>query len=64
MRSRTRKKLWLTELEHKVEKLKAEQSELLIEKGTLQEKIIALKEQIVILKEELLQTQGYSYPVL
>ncbi|TIC13897.1 hypothetical protein E3Q13_03758 [Wallemia mellicola] len=64
LRSRTRKKLWLTELEHKVEKLKGEQSELLFEKSTLQEKIIALKEQIVILKEELLQTQGYSYPVL
>ncbi|TIA87298.1 hypothetical protein E3P99_03268 [Wallemia hederae] len=58
LRSRTRKKLWLTELETKVEALKAEQVELKSERSALQDKIVKLKEQIVEIKEELLQSGG------
>ncbi|TIB32261.1 hypothetical protein E3P86_03177 [Wallemia ichthyophaga] len=58
LRSRTRKKLWLTELETKVETLTAEQDELKSERSALQEKIFKLKEEIIELKEELLRSRG------
>ncbi|TIA96955.1 hypothetical protein E3P96_03501 [Wallemia ichthyophaga] len=58
LRSRTRKKLWLTELETKVETLTAEQDELKSERSALQEKIVKLKEEIIELKEELLLSRG------
>lgn len=58
LRSRTRKKMWLSELESKVEVLKAEQVELKLERSALQERIVKLKEQILELKEELLKSRG------